>query len=111
MVRLADTDRPAWWVKFEEAERSSAWCPYIRLYTMSKTIRVPDWFHEHVVAYKREDETMADALVRMYGGPPPEAVAGFLSAETADEMRDAIDAKSGNAAEKRRKLAETLNDS
>jgi hypothetical protein len=78
---------------------------------MSKTIRVPDWFHEHVTAYKREDETMADALVRMYGGPPPEAVAGFLSEETAEEMREAIDAKSGNPVEKRRELVEQMDDS
>ena len=54
---------------------------------------------------------MADALVRMYGGPPPEAVAGFLSEETAEEMREAIDAKSGNAVEKRRELVERMDDS
>lgn len=57
---------------------------------MSKSVRVSEEFHEFVAAYKRNDETMEEALRRLIGGPHPEDVAGILSSETADEMRERL---------------------
>jgi hypothetical protein len=77
----------------------------------SKTIDVPDWFHDHVEAHRRDDETMADALIRLSGGPSPESVAGFLSEETASEMRSALDEKSDAVTDGRASLVERIDDS
>lgn len=60
---------------------------------MSKSVRVSEEFHEFVTAYKRDDETIEEALCRLIGGPPPEDVAGIISSETADGMRDRLDEK------------------
>ncbi|WP_312912047.1 hypothetical protein [Natronosalvus caseinilyticus] len=76
-----------------------------------KTIRVPEWFHDRVAKAKRSDETMADALIRLSGGPHPEAVAGFLSEETAAEMEAAIDKKRDASIENRRDLVDSMDDS
>lgn len=60
---------------------------------MSKTVRVSEEFHEFITAHKREDETMEETLRRLVGGPHPEHVAGILSEETAEEMRERIEHK------------------
>ncbi|MFB6151755.1 MAG: hypothetical protein ABEJ40_08120 [Haloarculaceae archaeon] len=56
----------------------------------TKSIQVPEEFHAYVKSRKRDDETMGEALVRLAGGPHPDAVAGTLSDETAEAMYDAI---------------------
>ncbi|MXR40758.1 hypothetical protein GRX01_05295 [Halobaculum sp. WSA2] len=68
---------------------------------MSKSVRISENLHERIKAHKREDETMEDTLRRLIGGPSPEDVSGILSDETAEGMRDAIEATSENANEKR----------
>lgn len=60
---------------------------------MSKSFRVSEEFHEFVAAHKRDDETMEETLRRLIGGPHPEDVAGILSEETAEEIRDRLEAK------------------
>lgn len=60
---------------------------------MSKTVRVSEEFHEFVTAHKRADETMEETLRRLVGGPHPEDVAGILSEETAEEMRERLERK------------------
>ncbi|OAQ53762.1 hypothetical protein HTG_05730 [Natrinema mahii] len=57
---------------------------------MSKSVRVSEEFHEFVTAHKRDDETMEEALRRLIGGPNPEDVAGILSSETAEGMRERL---------------------
>jgi hypothetical protein len=57
---------------------------------MSKSVRISEEFHEFVKAHKREDETMEETLRRLIGGPHPEDVAGILSSETAEQMRDRL---------------------
>lgn len=57
----------------------------------SKSIQVPERFHAYVKANRREGETMGEALIRMTGGPDPEAVASLVSEETAEEMRAVLD--------------------
>ena len=58
---------------------------------MSKSVRVSEEFHEFVKSYNRDDETMEETLRRLIGGPDPEEVAGILSSETAEEMRERIE--------------------
>jgi len=60
---------------------------------MSKSVRISEEFHEFVTAHKRDDETMEETLRRLIGGPHPEDVAGILSSETAEEMREQIETK------------------
>jgi hypothetical protein len=45
------------------------------------------------VAHNREGETMEETLRRLLGGPHLEEVAGILSPETADEVRERLEAK------------------
>jgi hypothetical protein len=52
---------------------------------------VSETFHTYVKARKKEGETMGEALVRLTGGPEPEAVASLVSEETAEAMEEAID--------------------
>lgn len=63
----------------------------------TKSIQVPEAFHAYIKANRREGETMADALIRLAGGPDPSDVAGLLSSETADAMHEAIDRRGTTA--------------
>jgi hypothetical protein len=72
----------------------------------TKSIQVPEAFHAYVKAHKRDNETMADALIRLAGGPHPSAVAGLLSDDTADAMHDAIDARGTDATTGRKTAAD-----
>lgn len=73
---------------------------------MSKSVRVSEEFHEFVKAHKREDETMEETLRRLIGGPHPDDVAGILSSETAEAMRERLDAKGETDADGKRQLRE-----
>jgi hypothetical protein len=76
----------------------------------TKSIQVPEEFHAYIKASRREGETMAEALIRLAGGPHPEAVAGLLSDETAEEMKAAIEARGQNASKRRKRAAERFED-
>jgi hypothetical protein len=58
---------------------------------MSKSVRLSEEFHAFVKAHSRDDETMEETLRRLIGGPHPNVVAGILSSETADEMRERLE--------------------
>lgn len=58
---------------------------------MSKSVRISEEFYEFVTAHNRADETMEETLRRLIGGPHPEDVAGIISSETADIMREKIE--------------------
>jgi hypothetical protein len=62
-------------------------------YTMGKTTRVDDWFHEWLTAEKRDDETMREALVRLTGAqaPDPDLVSGIISKDDGDRMKSRIE--------------------
>lgn len=60
---------------------------------MSKSVRISEEFHEFIKSHNREDETMEETLRRLIGGPHPEAVAGIISSDTADAMRERLEAK------------------
>lgn len=80
--------------------------PYNPLYSMAKTIRVSEHFHEWVRSHKRDDETMEDALLRLTGGPNPRDVAGILSEETAEEMKTRLEEKRERSIESKREIRE-----
>ena len=62
---------------------------------MAKTIRVSAEYHDWLVAHNRDDETMEETLKRLTGGPDPRVVAGIVSEESADEMREAVENRRG----------------
>lgn len=73
---------------------------------MSKSVRISEAFHEFVKAHKREDETMEETLRRLIGGPRPEDVAGILSTETAERMRERLREKRETDVEGKHELRE-----
>jgi predicted CopG family antitoxin len=73
---------------------------------MSKSVRISEEFHEFVKAHKREDETMEETLRRLIGGPRPENVAGILSSETAEDMRERLEKKRGTDVAEKNELRE-----
>jgi len=64
---------------------------------MSKSVRVSEEFHEFVKSHSRDDETMEETLRRLIGRPDPKEVAGILSSETAEEMRERIEERHDGA--------------
>jgi hypothetical protein len=76
----------------------------------TKSIQVSEEFHAYVKAWKRDDETMEEALIRLTGGPHPEAVAGLLSEDTATAMAEAIEKRGRNDPESREDTATAFED-
>lgn len=67
---------------------------YTLVYNMGeadKTIRVSAELHARITAHNRDDETLNDTLERLVGGPSLRELAGTLSGEEADRVRDAIE--------------------
>jgi hypothetical protein len=79
---------------------------YPSIQGMSKSVRISEEFHEFVKAHKRDDETMEETLRRLIGGPHPEDVAGILSSETAEDMRERLEGKREPDVEGKRDLRE-----
>jgi hypothetical protein len=73
---------------------------------MGKSVRISEGFHEFVASHKHEDETMEETLRRLIGGPHPEDVAGILSSETAERMRERIAEKRKTDIESKQELRE-----
>jgi predicted CopG family antitoxin len=55
------------------------------------TIRVSEEFYERLEAQQKDDESMEEALRRVAGGPHPSEVAGLLTPEEAEEMKEAAE--------------------
>jgi len=58
---------------------------------MSKSIRLSEEAYDHLAAHKREDETFSDVVLRLAGERSLLELAGILSDEEADALRDAVD--------------------
>jgi len=71
---------------------------------MSKSVRISEEFHEFIRAHKRDDETMEETLRRLVGGPHPDEVAGILSSDTAETMRERLAAKRSTSSDGKREL-------
>lgn len=66
---------------------------YVQVHdNMSKSVCISSEFHEFITSHKRDDKTMEETLRRLIGGP--EDVAGIISSETAEEMRNQLDKSS-----------------
>jgi predicted CopG family antitoxin len=57
---------------------------------MSKSIRLSEDAYERLAAHKREDETFSDVVLRLAGERSLLDIAGTLSDEEADAVRDAV---------------------
>ena len=57
---------------------------------MSKSIRLSENAYERLAAHKREDETFSDVVLRLAGERSLLELAGILSDEEADELREAV---------------------
>jgi len=58
---------------------------------MSKSIRLSDEAYERLAAHKREDETFSDVVLRLAGERSLLELAGILSDEEADALREAVE--------------------
>jgi predicted CopG family antitoxin len=58
---------------------------------MSKSIRLSEEAYERLAAHKREDETFSDVVLRLAGERSLLELAGVLSDEEADALRDAVE--------------------
>ena len=58
---------------------------------MSKSIRLSDDAYERLKAHKRDDETFSEVVLRLAGERSLLEIAGILSDEEADALRDAVE--------------------
>jgi predicted CopG family antitoxin len=58
---------------------------------MSKSIRLSEAAYDRLAAHKREDETFSDVVLRLAGERSLLDLAGILSDEEADALREAVD--------------------
>jgi predicted CopG family antitoxin len=58
---------------------------------MSKSIRLSEDAYERLAAHKREDETFSDVVLRLAGERSLVEIAGILSDDEADAMREAVE--------------------
>ena len=57
---------------------------------MSKSIRLSEKAYDRLAAHKREDETFSDVILRLAGERSLLDLAGILSDEESDALRDAV---------------------
>jgi predicted CopG family antitoxin len=57
---------------------------------VSKSIRLSEEAYERLAAHKREDETFSEVVLRLAGERSLLEIAGILSDEEADAVRDAV---------------------
>lgn len=57
---------------------------------MSKSIRLSEEAYERLAAHKREDETFSEVVLRLAGERSLLELAGILSDEEADALREAV---------------------
>ncbi|MFW6436735.1 MAG: antitoxin VapB family protein [Halococcoides sp.] len=58
---------------------------------MSKSIRLSEEAYERLAAHKGDDETFSEVVFRLAGERSLLDIAGILSDEEADDLRDAIE--------------------
>jgi predicted CopG family antitoxin len=78
---------------------------------MSKSIRLSEEAYEHLAAHKREGETFSDVVMRLAGERSLLEVAGILSDEEADALREAIDERRARRSRDLEEIAERMGDS
>lgn len=77
---------------------------------MGRRIRVSDEYHELIREHKRDDETMEETPRRMTGAPGPRVLAGALSDESAETMKEGIEDLRGRDRDRLRRVREAFGD-
>ena len=75
---------------------------------MSKSIRLSEEAYERLNAHKREDETFSEVVLRLAGERSLLELAGILSDEEADALRDAVDERRERRAEELEETADRM---
>jgi predicted CopG family antitoxin len=75
---------------------------------MSKSIRLSEDAYERLAAHKREDETFSDVVLRLAGERSLMELAGILSDEEADAMREAVGERRARRSEELENVADEL---
>lgn len=71
---------------------------------MTESLRVSAEFYAFLEAHNRDGETMEDTLRRLVGGPRPDDLAGVLSSDTAEGVRDRLAARGEADVDAKREL-------
>ena len=75
---------------------------------MSKSIRLSEEAYERLDAHKREEETFSEVILRLAGERSLLELAGILSDEEADALRDAVDERRDRRAEELEETADRM---
>ena len=75
---------------------------------MSKSIRLSEEAYERLDAHKREEETFSEVVLRLAGERSLLELAGILSDEEADALRDAVDERRDRRAEELEETADRM---
>jgi predicted CopG family antitoxin len=75
---------------------------------MSKSIRLSEEAYERLDAHKREEETFSEVVLRLAGERSLLDLAGILSDEEADALRDAVDERRERRAEELEETADRM---
>jgi predicted CopG family antitoxin len=73
---------------------------------MSKSIRLSEEAYDRLAAHKREDETFSEVVLRLAGERSLLELAGILSDEEADSLRDAVDERRARRHEELEEIAD-----
>jgi len=75
---------------------------------MSKSVRLTEEAYERLAAHKREDETFSDVVLRLAGERSLLELAGILSDEEADALRDAVEERRERRSEELEETADRM---
>ncbi|WP_313691652.1 antitoxin VapB family protein [Halorarum halobium] len=75
---------------------------------MSKSIRLSEDAYDRLAAHKREDETFSEVILRLAGERSLLELAGILSDEEAEALRNAVDERRTRRREELDGIAEEL---
>jgi predicted CopG family antitoxin len=75
---------------------------------MSKSIRLSEDAYERLAAHKRADETFSDVVLRLAGERSLVEIAGILSDDEADAMREAVEERRARRGDDLESIADEL---
>jgi predicted CopG family antitoxin len=75
---------------------------------MSKSIRLSEDAYERLAAHKRDDETFSDVVLRLAGERSLMELAGILTDDEADVMREAVEERRARRREDLENVADEI---
>ncbi|MFA1612259.1 antitoxin VapB family protein [Halobellus rubicundus] len=75
---------------------------------MSKSIRLSEEAYDRLAAHKRDDETFSDVVLRLAGERSLLDLAGILSDEEADALREAVEERRTRRSDDLEEIAERM---